>query len=292
MSNIPNLFNTKPATGSRATGLFTPLQNVIEFNTPNPVEGQDDPPFNVVSLDPTLLVGTESSPYVPSSLPVYIPTLYANVHQIQSSLVNGPLELEITQDNRKYPTVKAVKDYIALQLSGAEAITASVLQSSTGVKISTQVNTTILNKHGNYNYEGGSSPTDGGNINIEENKLVYNFPLNGVDTARNGSVKRIVNASPLVENFPSTGGSLSEVMSVSLYSKNELADMPDMERWFIVQGKKYKAYYFAGAGDYIEMVQYINTKTVNSVQVKEELFFVTNYGGVFRETAVSAPKVI
>lgn len=286
---IPNLFNARPKTGVRSTGLFNPIQNVTGFNN---VTVETDKPFSVTlavrdnnnNLLPdgkNNLVGSESTPYVPSALPVYIPTLYASVYEIQSGLVNGPLEEELTENNRKYPTVKAVKEYVASQLAGSERVVAyntNDFPSYTDVStVSTNLVTTILNKIAGYKYDDTAVDLpQGPNIqtvsNDNNSTILYEFPIDNIDISRNGSVKRIVNASKLEKEFK-VGTNIkpvSESMRIYFMDDNRFT-----KRAFVVNGEYYKSYFFGYAGDFIEMVQVIQTDT------KEELFFVTNYGGAF-----------
>ena len=295
---IPNLFNARPNKGVRSTGVFVPIQNVTGFNN---VTVETDKPFNVILAvrddknnlltdGPRNLVGSESTPYVPSALPVYIPTLYASVYEIQSGLVNGPLEDELTENNRKYPTVRAVKNYVASQLAGSEIVMAfdttdPNYSSLTDVAmISTNLVTTILNKITGYDYKTAERLPDGPNIDIvnppDDNKtiILYEFPIDNIDISRNGSVKRVVNASRLEKEF-NVGTSNSDnkpvYESMRIYFDD---DNRFTKRAFVVNGELYKSYFFGYAGDFIEMVQVIQT---NTDRTQEELFFVTNYGGAF-----------
>jgi hypothetical protein len=309
--SVPNLFNARPIDGVKSTGIFTPNQNVTKFNVQS---GVSDPPFNVILAvrdqnnnlledGPRNLVGSATTPYVPSALPVYIPTLYASVYEIQSGLVNGPLESELTEDNRKYPTVKAVKNYVASQLAGSEIVTAKINEDDTTVKkISTNLVTTILNKIADYDYYAADiiSP-NGPNINIitnlngdapDDRVILYNFPLNQIDESRNGSVKRIVNASILLNDFTLENGiAASEAICVSLYPDPNPSVSGITKRVFIANGKEYKSYYFSHIGDFLEMVQVIQivNETTTPIQ-KAEIFFVTNYGGTFGEEAIELPN--
>lgn len=306
--SVPNLFNARPIDGVRSTGVFEPIPNVTSFNN---VTVETDKPFSVIlairdNSNNLLtdgkfnLVGSASTPYVPSALPVYIPTLYASVYEIQSGLVNGPLEKELTEDNRKYPTVKAVKNYVASQLAGSEIVTAKINDTEVR-KISTNLVTTILNKIAGYNYEeeGIISP-NGPNINMitnlngnapDDRVILYNFPLDQIDESRNGSVKRIVNGSLLENNFTLEQGiAASEAMCVSLYPDPNPIASGITKRVFIANGQEYKSYYFSHRGDFLEMVQVIQNidETASPIQ-KAELFFVTNYGGTFGEEAIALP---
>ena len=299
--SVPNLFNTRPKDGVRSTGLFEPKNNVTGFNAPS---GVSDPPFNVIlSVDGSNnLVGSASTPYVPSALPVYIPTLYASVYEIQSGLVNGPLEDELTENNRKYPTVKAVKNYVASQLAGSQIVIAKINEVDTTVKkISTNLVTTILNKIADYDYyAAGIISPNGPNINLitnlngdapDDRVILYNFPLNQIDESRDGSVKRIVNGSLLLNNFTLENGiAASEAMCVSLYQDPNPSVSGITKRVFIANGQEYKSYYFSHRGDFLEMVQVIQivNETTTPIQ-KAELFFVTNYGGTFGDEAIELP---
>jgi hypothetical protein len=214
-------------------------------------------------------------------------------------LVNGPLESELTEDNRKYPTVKAVKDYVASQLAGSEEVTAvnvlmldpsMVEQELTEKTISTNLVTTILSKDYDITATNLELPVGPNIKKLPENNedtsqktIVYNFPLDKIDVSRNGSVKRIVNASKLNNDF-SAGGyeNVSEAMRVYL----EPYPSEFTIRAFMVNGEPYKSYFFSHAGDFIEMVQVIRTKDVSI----EELFFVTNYGGTFGDPILPLPE--
>lgn len=115
-----SLSTTIPINGIPATGLYKPPTNISGFNTVSGINF--DPPYNetLIGDSSNNLVGTSTNPYLPAILPVYIPTLYANVYSMQTNLVN---DLSVNfEEGRQYPTAKAVKSYVASQISGFEDI--------------------------------------------------------------------------------------------------------------------------------------------------------------------------
>jgi len=215
-----SLSETIPINGIPATGLYKPPTNITGFDT---VSGENlDPPYNetLIGDSSNNLVGTATNPYLPAILPVYIPTLYANVYSMQTNLVN---DLSVNfEEGRQYPTATAVKNYVASQLSGFESITAS--------PVSTSLTTSIL--------LATSNPTVVVTNGVSCSNHVYE--MNVIDSARNGAEKIAICNIPL---------SATATMSLSA-GPNAV---------FAVLGKTYKYYQFAIQGDMIDMIQFINS---------------------------------
>jgi hypothetical protein len=214
---------TIPLNGIPANGLYKPPTNVTGFNTQS---GENlDPPYNETLIGSTAdnIVGTSTNPYLPAILPVYIPTLYANVYAIQTNLVDNLIEVSYDND-RRYPNAKAVKDYVASQLSGFENITSG--------KVSTSLTTTIL--------ETSTTPTVVVTDGISTSNHIYE--INPIDNARNGAEKIVI-----------CNMALSRTATMSLVAGSNAV--------FAVLGKTYKYYQFAMQGDMIDMIQFINLST-------------------------------
>ena len=252
-SGSNSVYNSLPTfpEGLDADGTFTPVVNVVNntFNTPSNIS---EPPFNntLIGNSTTNIVGTSTTPYLPSALPAYIPTLYSNVYNIQSSLINTIPSVDVS-DNRLYPSVFAVKNYVQSQLSGTERLTAG---SSSIARVSTGTNNSVL--VGASNGITSSGPNVGVFQDGSGNNVITNFfDINTIDTARNGSSKLIINSSSLSSNY---------FMTIQLTGN----------KYFIVNGKKYKTYQFAMIGDALNMCQFIANNGDNT-------FFVLSYGGLF-----------
>lgn len=247
------LFKSLPQTGLDADGTFIPSVNVAA-NTFSTITGNDDAPFNSVLIGSSAdnLVGSATTPYLPVSLPAYIPTLYTNIYNIQTGLTDVIPTTDIS-NNRAYPTVYAVKKYISDQIGGSQTLTASDTGTiSSMVKISTGLANTILTG------VPDSTTAQGGNVVYSlDNGLTNVFDIASIDSAKNGSSKRIINSSIVNGTY---------FMTIQLSGN----------KYFIVNGNKYKNYQFSVQGDALDMVQFINSTGVN-------VFFVLSYGGVFSE---------
>ena len=241
-----NLFDTIPNGGVNATGYYTPVVNISGYDSQT---GQSDAPYNktLIGDASSNIVGSSENPYLPGILPVYIPTLYQNVYDIQTNLKDA-----ITSDsteNRTYPTSLAVKNYVASQLAGFEYL------SGDDTTISTTVSTSILGEN--------NSPTI--NTNIDTNTITYEYlyTFTSIDVARNGAGKTVINNVSLIPTIINNERTIN-TMIISAGSQGN----------FVVLGKTYKYYQFSGKGDTLDMVQFIDINN-NSV------FFVKTYSGLF-----------
>lgn len=237
---------TIPLAGVPATGLYTPPKNITGYNTQT---GENlDPPYNetLIGLSADNIVGTSTNPYLPAILPVYIPTLYTNVYSIQTNLVNDLITVSY-QDDRRYPNAKAVKDYVASQISGFENLPGNLTGNL--LPVSTSLTTTLL--------AATTQPTI---VQNEDTSITSNhiYKMTAIDNARNGAGKMIICNMPL-----------SREATMSLQADTNVV--------FAVLGKYYKYYQFAIQGDMIDMVQFINTSTSPSTHT----FIVKTYGGQF-----------
>lgn len=251
-SGSSSVFNSLPSYPETldADGSFTPVVNILNntFNTPT---NSSEPPFNKVLIGNSAqnIVGSSSTPYLPSALPAYIPTLYSNVYDIQTNLTNT-ISMSDVSDNRIYPSVYAVKNYVQSQLSGTERLAAN---GPVTLKVSTGTSNTIL-VGADPNLKS-SAPNVGVFQDGSNNVITNFFDINNVDTARNGSGKIIINASNLTSTY---------FMTIQLTGN----------KYFVANGKKYKTYQFSMYGDALNLCQFINTSG-------ENVFFVLSYGGLF-----------
>ena len=83
---------TIPPGGIPATGYYDAPTNITGYNTTN---GVTTTPYNetLIGDSEKNVVGTSTNPYLPAILPVYIPTLYANVYAMQTNLVNDLIKV-------------------------------------------------------------------------------------------------------------------------------------------------------------------------------------------------------
>jgi hypothetical protein len=261
-SGVNAPFNSLPKSPEAldADGNFRPVVNITPntFNTPSGVTEQ---PFNATLIGDSSanIVGTTTTPYLPVALPAYIPTLYTNVYNIQTSLTDS-IPLTDVSSNRIYPSIYAVKNYVQTQLSGSQTLQAGI--DNTNLKISTGLTNTIL--VGVSNLPTGST----GNVLFSNDNGVTTytnwFDINSIDSARSGANKVIVNASALSATY---------FMTVQLTGS----------KYFLVNNKKYKVYQFSIAGDVLNMVQYVATSTTAPYTTGDNIFFVLSYGGVFSQ---------
>lgn len=263
-SNYTTIQSSLPSAGVPATGQFTPTPNV-QPNTFDASAGlTPDPPYNTVCIGDasTNIVGTSTTPYLPMALPAYIPTLYENMYRVQTSLKNVIPTVDVS-NNREYPTIYAVKQYVASQLSGSEILVPDPAPEPE-LYISTGVTTTFLTASiipTSYNVTVHTdSPTTG------VTTFITTYPMNMIDNARNGAEKVIINTSAL----GSTDGGINyRLLQIVLQEPNQ---------FFVVNGQTYKCYAFTTLGDSLNAYQYINQTT------GVEFFFVLSYGGIFSNT--------
>jgi hypothetical protein len=259
MSNLNTVQNALPVEGVPATGVFAAVQNVVPdtYDTPT---GLSDAPYNTVCIGDASsnVVGTPQTPYLPMALPSYIPTLYENVYRVQTSLKNVIPTTDVP-DNREFPTIYAVKQYVASQLSGSEVLIPVPDQL---LAISTGVNTSFLTAN-----ELEASPNVTALINPTTNITSYitTYGINQIDTARNGADKVCISIS-----------ALGQITSTTAFYMQIVLTEPN--QFFVVNGKTYKCYVFASLGDILNMTQFVRN-------TGENLFFVTTYAGLFSETA-------
>ena len=251
-----------PAEGVTATGLFTPFQN-IEPDTYNTTTGGSDVPYNQTLIADASgnLVGSENKPYIHMALPTYIPTLYANVYDIQVNLKNI-IPTSDMSDNREYPTSYAVKNYVASQLSGTEKLIPS---SSTQV-VSTGKTTTALVANGE-NSPNVSTTTDNSSGVVIH---TTHFDIDNIDTARNGSSKNIICVTELIK---------TETIQLNMQIRLDI----NSKRYFVVSGQLYRSYSFVSLGDSLNMLQLIDEDE------DKHLFYVITYGGVFSDKVEITP---
>lgn len=268
--SIPNSFiqDALPDDGVPANGVFIVEDNIQPntYDTPT-VPVVEDSPYNSTLIGDSVenLVGSSTKPYLPMALPSYIPTLYENVYNIQTNLVNVIPTTDVS-DNRQYPNVQSVKSYVALQLSGSEVLNPSV--ESGLLSVSTGLTTSILY----------ASNNDNGSINVQKftdasgnDTFTTTFPVNPIDSARSGAQKTFICASILGTDNSNT----TYLMQIELASN----------QYFIVNGKQYKYYGFTGRGDILSCYQFLDNSG-------DEVFFVQSYGGLFSNTPIYEPILV
>jgi hypothetical protein len=241
------LSKTIPVNGIPSNGLYNAPTNITGYNTTN---GVTTTPYNetLIGDSSNNLVGTSTNPYLPAILPVYIPTLYENVYSIQTNLVNDLITVSYP-DDRRYPNAKAVKDYVASQLSGLEILDG---EGESGTKVSTVLTTSILKDIIDINKY---STTELNGITIKN----YSYEINSIDTSRNGASKIVICNAPL-----------SDTTTMVLYA--------GVNGKFAALGKQYSYYQFPIQGDIIEIVQFIDNSDLANIK---QNFFVKSFGGRF-----------
>lgn len=264
-SNFGTIETSLPVNGVPATGQFTPVLNVVP-NTFNTSTGASDTPYNTIYIGDASsnIVGSTTTPYLPVALPAYIPTLYENMYYVQNNLKNTIPTADVS-NNREYPTIYAVKQYVATQLQGSELLIPVV-----GVTeaISTGFTTSFL--------EASQLP-DSPNVDvltdISNNVVTYvtTFSIKPIDSARSGAEKVCISTTPLgiVATNAQTGTKTNQLLQIVL----------DDSQLFIVNGKAYRSYAFSNLGDTLNMFQFINPNPQPGNPA--QLFFVLSYGGLF-----------
>jgi len=254
MSDLNVVQDALPTGGVPSTGIFNAVNNVLNdtFATPS---GNTDTPYNGIYIGDTEenIVGSKKTPYLPMALPAYIPTLYENVYHLQKNLKNVIPDTEIS-DNRDYPTIRAVKEYVNTQLTGFELLTPNADAEEI---ISTGRTTSFLT---------ASEVTQSENVDAKgESTFVTTYGIKQIDSARNGADKTIINTS----NLGVVGNGKTMYMQIVLTGEKQ---------FFIVAGKQYKCYVFSSLGDILNMSQFLRDNG-------DELFFVKTYGGLFSDAA-------
>ena len=183
-------------------------------------------------MDPAKLIGTGSQPYMNVALPAYIATLYQNVYNINSKLVNninGP-----TTDDREYPTSFAVQAYVQAQLTGTQSIDGA----NSTYHVVTSLNNTIIKTAGlpsavGFQYVSGTTT---------KNISLY-WMDTGIDEHRNGATKTVMFTDPV---YLSVGDVPTGALAF-LYAGDS--------SYFVNNGDRYKYYQFVIHGDFVEFVQ-------------------------------------
>lgn len=243
--------NALPTGGVPATGLFQPVVNIVP-NTYSEATGFTDAPYNetLIGDASSNLVGTASKPYIQMALPTYIPTLYANIYDMQTNLKNT-IPIDSSTDNREYPTSYAVKQYVATQLFGSETL---IPIPDVPETISTGLTTTAL---------VANIDTASPNVTLADGVYTTHFDIDAIDSTRSGATKNVVCITDL--GLDASGNTL--VLKVEL----------SVDRYFVVNGQFYNTYEFVSMGDSLTMLQFLS----QTPSGQQNLFFVTNYGGVF-----------
>lgn len=260
MSNPDNTFTPAqalPADGVPATGIFSPVLNIVT-NTYDTQSGSSNPPYNrtLIGDSSQNLVGSVNKPYLQMALPSYIPTIYNNIYDIQTNL-QDVIPITDMSDNRQYPTSLAVKNYVASQLFGSETLTPEPDET---VTISTGLTTTALIA----NEETSSDNVIVTNVNNGQGTTTYYttfFDIDPIDSARNGATKNIICLTDLI------------ITSTKVYN---MQIRLTGNKYFVASGKAYQTYSFVSQGDSLSILQFINGSG-------ENVFFVTSYGGVFSD---------
>lgn len=259
MSDFNVVQDALPANGVPANGVFDAVDNIVN-NTFNTASTFNDSPFNGIYIGDSSanIVGTATTPYLPMALPAYIPTLYENMYHVQTNLKNE-ISLEAVPDNREYPTIYAVKEYVAKQLAGTEFLTPD---DAARYSISTGVTSSFLVAGNDNNSQNVAVIQNSDVCGNTVNTYITTYDIKAIDTARSGGEKVCINTSSLGQVDDNTRYYMQIVLT-------------DASQAFVVNGKEYKVYVFSSAGDALSMYQYKNPNNGN------EIFFVLTYGGLF-----------
>jgi len=183
-------------------------------------------------MDPAKLIGTGSQPYMNVGLPAYIATLYNNVYNINSKLVNNITAT--ATDDREYPTSFAVQAYVQLQLTGTQNIDGA----NNTYHVLTTVNNTVI-KTGGLSSAVGFQYVSGTNT---KNISLY-WMETGVNEVRNGATKTVMFTDP-------------DYLSVNDVPTGALAFLyAGDSSYFTNHGERYKYYQFVIHGDFVDFVQ-------------------------------------
>jgi len=209
--------------------------------------------------DPANLVGTSNVPYQPVALPSYIATLYSNVYNINTSLINS-FSSDIS-NNRQYPTAYAVANFVEQQLSSQQQIiTATTDSSELDVNV-TSISTIIYG----VNAAALQYTTPTGN-----NVYVYNIDTDAdtsVETLRDGATKDIMFIDP--------SGVLSDGDLVYLYC--------GVSGEFYNAGNSYDYYQFTFDGSQLSLTCKLNSPN-NTWD-----FYVRSYNSIFSDGSNNQP---
>ena len=249
-------------------GLFD--VNVVVPNAPpatglfEPAAGHPSTSYSYPLMDPAKLIGTVSHPYMNIALPAYISTLYNNVFNINTNLTND-MTGEV-EDDRSYPTARAVQDYVTLQISGTLLINGNnnvnlVNKTTTTTLIQTSVTSAI---NFEYNYDGTTKTIS-----------IFTMDDSGNSTSnRNGAAKTVMFSAPNFLRNPD----LTITGNVAFLYSGDKSN-------FVWLGQQYKFYQFVAAGDFLEFIQSYDTANPGWD------WLVKNCMGVFSNTVTLANKV-
>lgn len=248
-------------------GLFA--VNVVVPNAP-PATGLFEPTadhpstsYSYPLMDPAKLIGTASHPYMNIALPAYISTLYNNVFNINTNLTNNIMG-EIN-DDRSYPTARAVQDFVFSQISGTQLINGNNNVSLVNKTATTTLIQTSVTSASNFTYV-----YDGNTETI----LIFTMDESGNATnTRNGSEKTVMFAAP---NFLRNADLTITGAVAFLYSGDKSN--------FVWLGQQYKFYQFVAVGDFLEFIQSYDTANAGWDWI------VKNCLGVFSNTVTLANK--
>ena len=210
-----------------ATGLFEPT-------TDNPSTSYSYP-----LMDPAKLIGSKSHPYMNIGLPAYISTLYNNVFNINTNLVNDISKT--AADDRSYPTAHAVQHYVQSQVSGTQLINGdnnvNLVNTTTSTTLIQTAPTSAMNFE--YIYDG---------LNVNPISIFYMDESGNADSARNGAAKTVMFSA--VGYLRNADNSITGNLAF-LYSGDK-----SNFHWL---GQQYKFYQFVSNGDFLDFIQSYDT---------------------------------
>ena len=231
-------------------GIFTPTKNVADTGNDQYTSTASNAYSDYV-LGSAKLIGTFDSPYMPLALPAYIATLYKNIYNLNTNLLND-ISSATAPDDRTYPTCHAVQMYVQSQLSGIQSIgndpNEHPAQTSTAIVNTMQTNTVVYNQvipslYGNYLY---TTPGPGGTTSEHP---IYVFAMDeSANVPRTGASKQLM--FQCSDNFFSPTD--NEYPLMYLYA--------GANSFFVVNGVNQKLYQVTHVGDYLSFILLRNTE--------------------------------
>jgi len=209
----------------------------------NPAVGNPSTSYSYPLMDPAKLIGTPSQPYMNIALSAYIATLYNNVYNINTNLINDISPASV--DDRTYPTSFAVQQYVQSQVAGTQ-----VINGNNNINIvnttanNTLIQTAVASAQG-FNYVNGDSLST---------ISVFWMDVNP-DEPRNGASKTVMFSAGdyLTDSENNITGNLVFLTAG--------ANSQDVQSHFIHLGNKYNHYQFVARGDFVDFIQSYNTST-------------------------------
>ena len=190
-------------------------------------------------LSPSVVVGSETAPYLPVALPAYVSTLYQNVYNVNNNLQDN-ISAASTND-RHYPTSYAVQKYVQSQISGTQILSGSDT-SNNGFLASNQVTNTLIS------LVSGSYAIGFTYVGTYGSALIAQYNMdNTTNATRAGASKTVIFADNSWLSARTQDVASNLIGNLAFLYAGENCD-------FIVAGQTQNYYQFTFLGDFVSFV--------------------------------------